>query len=75
MDVEKNGAWSPVSLRENVGWEQVAIYLNPDGTHEITVPLSVLYGDLPQGHYRYRKVLTDEDTGDAITVQVEFDMK
>ena len=75
LDVEKNGAWSPVSLRENVGWEQVAIYLNPDGTHEITVPLSVLYGDLPQGHYRYRKVLTDEDTGDAITVQVEFDMK
>lgn len=75
LDVEKNGAWSPVSLRENVGWHQVAIYLKPDGTQEITVLLSVLYGDLPEGHYRYRKVLTNEDTGDAMTVQVEFDMK
>ena len=27
------------------------------------------------GHYRYRKVLTSEDTGDTMTVQVEFDMK
>ena len=75
LDVEKNGIWTPVSLRENVGWHQVAIQLQPDETQEITVLLSVLYGDLPEGHYRYRKVLTNEDTGDTLTVQVEFDMK
>ena len=72
LDVETDGVWTPVSLRENVGWHEIGRLLPPGESVEITVSLTILYGDLPVGHYRFYKALTDEDTGETITVPVEF---
>ena len=59
-------------------WSLIAIEITPDSNRSVDLDWSSLYGTLPAGHYRIRKVIMDfRKTGDYDTCDyyAEFEVK
>lgn len=70
-------SWEPVQPKEEVAWKDVAYYMRPGSSSEITANLGLAYGKLQAGQYRIVKEYWPEsDEGspdyDKYWVYVEF---
>lgn len=50
-----NGKWIDIITKERIDWVEIAMQPNEDGTTEMQLDWSKLYGDLSLGTYRIVK--------------------
>ncbi len=60
LEVESEGTWYIVTVKEDAVWIEIAVVLPAGETADIEFPLQTFYGKLSAGHYRIVKPLYSE---------------
>ncbi len=72
LEIQKEGIWYVIPLREDAAWNDIGLILPPDGTSEEDFSLEYFYEGLIPGHYRVIKTLYAD--GNGVTAAAEFDI-
>ncbi len=73
MEIESEGSWYVVPLKEDAAWEDIGFILPPNGSDEKEFSLQFYYENLTPGHYRIIKTFYT-DSG-KVNAAVEFDIQ
>ncbi len=78
LEKKVNGEWVAVEMvQDNIGWDDMALLIQMDGSTEWTIDWDWIYGVLPAGSYRIGKEILDfRATGDydTHTYYAEFEI-
>ena len=73
LEIESEGSWYVVPVREDAAWVEIAYILPPNGSDEKEFSLKSYYEKLNPGHYRIVKTFF-ADSGN-VTAAAEFDIQ